>query len=93
MKLQKIYKIALSSLLGMTYLSSTINGENPKISIQKKSDELTSAYNYYNGVDVPKDDKKAFEFALKASKKGIPQAFHFLGELYLKGHGVEQNLH
>ena len=46
---------------------------------------------YYFGVIVPRDDKKAFSLVEKAAKNRFVKAYGMLGYFYLRGIGVEQN--
>jgi len=46
---------------------------------------------YYFGKNVPKDEKKAFEFMLKAAQAGNLEAMGFVGEFYCDGKGVEKS--
>jgi uncharacterized protein len=46
---------------------------------------------YYNGQDVPQDDKLAFKWLQKAAQRGDIQAQTNLGDFYRKGIGVDEN--
>ncbi|RIB08295.1 hypothetical protein C2G38_2271551 [Gigaspora rosea] len=48
-------------------------------------------WNYHHGIGVKKDEKKAFEYYLKAAELGNPVAMNDVGLCYKYGIGVEIN--
>ncbi|MBR1787805.1 MAG: SEL1-like repeat protein [Bacteroidaceae bacterium] len=46
---------------------------------------------YYYGMYVVRDQKKAFEWFLKAAEQGDPNAEDWVGSMYGNGEGVEKN--
>ena len=53
--------------------------------------EFLLAEKYASGNDVKKDDKKAFEWYLKAANHGLERAMVSVGISYKEGFGVEKN--
>lgn len=55
------------------------------------SAQLNLAIMYSNGEVVPRNDREAFEWALRSANQGKPGAQEFLGILYENGRGCVQN--
>ncbi|RIB22159.1 kinase-like domain-containing protein [Gigaspora rosea] len=51
----------------------------------------TLGYNYQHGIGVEKDEKKAFEYYMKAAELGNPTAMNNVSLCYYYGTGVEIN--
>ncbi|KAF9277137.1 hypothetical protein BGZ88_001346 [Linnemannia elongata] len=49
------------------------------------------AFTFLNGVGVPKDLTKAFEYMLKAAQKGLMPIYEEIGAMYFAGQGTPQD--
>ena len=52
---------------------------------------LELGYKYRYGKDVPKDDRKSFEYFMEAAKKGNAEGQYNLGYIYHEGLGVPKS--
>ncbi|KAF0486653.1 SEL1 protein [Gigaspora margarita] len=52
---------------------------------------FTLGYNYRHGIGVEKDEKKAFEYYMKAAELGNSDAMQNVSNCYYYGNGVERN--
>jgi TPR repeat protein len=50
------------------------------------------AYCYIHGFGVEKDEKRGFDWAIKAAERGFHPAQTMVAECYLDGIGVEKNI-